>query len=951
MDKWPMDKVRVEYVDYLPMVNVTDSFLVTKRASQNFKNDLKEFFPFFMENYFLRKAFNVAKGGGINLFRRRQKYNTVEYIPTKTFQHIPEDMEAQKILANEYLSDASSYEELRSMLTEKGRKTFGLGNTNVFLLSSYEELLEYLVGIKERWDCYFLVPMRMLSVFLHRRNNYLWPLYKFKREIKWCHYIEEYGYPFSIFLLSQLNNSNPKRLNDLKSHGIRLFRATRWQSLKDLNDDDIDRMRNKLKELERRIGTTFSTLVELTIDNGADLTYQSYGERVSKAASKGLLDGTFLYYVKECKDKHHFNYWVQKACDYYQYRAHNERIRNLECVCVYINKWFDYLLYLNAEGHYLSSINDIKRELHIVFQSSMNHNLLSFTKWLSKKDISQGYQHLIISGVRTFFDWIIFTEGLNIRNPIEEVDVPLAGRRPYKSHRLALTTEMFATMRDILLNEPLPHYETISDNGLYVKKQSPTLQTYTLARLMLGIRHIQAAYLDKDNVIHRDGFLVSGDKNQNRELLQIIPYFDEKLKEKFKECIHWQNRYNYPVKPVWYGGSKNSPFGKVIPLFRLIGRGTKPVSRMTCDAYLKRVLLKLQKRMDLEGEKQLLFHKSGQPLDMSIIDVDKMGYLEAQKYKTKFDLHSLRVTAATIWFEAGIDIELIQEFITGHATIAMLMHYINIRKAEKVMKTAFEDIISKRGEVELELESDADRAIRKFLLRSRVIRSEDRELEGVKVIEDTPRTFWRFFHYGICPTGACPNGLDGRCSLCPILISGPPYKTAIAAQINLLSERIMVSAVEMRNSGTSNTHRQAAFESLVQEFAGWVGWYQFIEGIEQDYNHDERENNKLILYSQVKHELRYTTPTILALQRCIDIILYPEVYSEQTYYTIRGILKTVLSKIPMGKSPYEVIDGLSKKGAIEKTASYFLKLIEQGKSYEEIDAIFSDGGKLLAGCY
>ena len=282
---------------------------------------------------------------------------------------------------------------------------------------------------------------------------------------------------------------------------------------------------------------------------------------------------------------------------------------------------------------------EVDRKHHLANEPSSdqgNDGFPTYMSWLMEKTPSKNVRHKAFSILRLFFYWIIDIEGLNIPIPIRDIDIPQLFKKPLKSYRPALTQDQWVWIRDILLTRPPKHYEVVgyaANNHAY-PLPSPTLKTYALIRLELGIRDIQARYLDMDKVLGTDGFIISGDKNIGRKYLQIVPYFDPELKNNIETCVEWQNQYNPSADPVWYGGNENSPFGKIKPLLRLIGYNPNPISFSTTSKFMVRVLLKYQKEASLKGKDQIVFAKDGSPLDMSAIDPDNIRLREILNFRT-----------------------------------------------------------------------------------------------------------------------------------------------------------------------------------------------------------------------------------------------------------------------------------------------------------------------------
>ena len=934
-----MKGIQIDWVDVLPMVNTTDSFLATGQSRTRFMDDLRDFFPVYMEKCFLPRMLAKARNENrIRLFRRNSKSSALTFIPNFSIEDVPIEIEEQKKCAIEYLSDVASFSSLAAKLSGFGRNLFGLRlSPNITTIYSLDEFIRELHTTR---DCKKeLNLLRLFGAFIFNRGRFLWPLKPIDTEPLWAAHIANYGYPLGAWCMNKL----PK----CASAGFYILRATRWSSWSDLNDRDISNIREKYLHFynKRYFNVALNSIVKEAIKNGNMLLYETVGEKISKFSNTGRMDGTFWFFEKMSLNSKPAGYWLQNARNYHTYEKDTGR-QSLHDLSHNVSRWLDYLSYLDNRGRCPRSVADVERIQHIVLSRGPDlHGHLSYSDWLKRKGMSRSVRRKCFITLRGFLNWVIDSEGLDVFCPVRDIDIPSRPRKPRKSHRPALSTNQWLHIRDILMNRPPPYQEIVGKNtdGTIVRKNSPTLSTYALVRLELGIRDIQARYLDKKSVLSADGFVISGDKNTERTFLQVIPYFDDGLKRKVEECIEWQDKHNHKTARVWYGNNENSPYGKVTPLFRLIGYDPKPIYYRTASQYMIRVLLKYQKESGLEGNNQVVFHRDGSPVDMSKVDPDKIVYREVlSKFKSSFDLHSLRVTAATIWYEAGVPLELIQEFITGHATMTMLLHYVKIRNADAVLKAAFQKLMDQGDQIRAGLSENANQTLKAFQLSSRILRGKDKELDGSEILKNTSGAFWRFFHYGICPTGACPNGLDGRCGVCPLLISGPPFKAGIAVQFNMAVSQAMITGSELRNLRTKDTNREPVIQSQVQELTGWIGWLRYIEQLESD--NSQGGQDKIVLYSQSQYspQLIKTSPVIHELQRCVDIRHCPDVWTENTYYKARAFLMTIISKLPKDEDPYNIVKQLTPDEIIKHVATYFLRLIEAGKTFGEIEELFID---------
>jgi hypothetical protein len=51
---------------------------------------------------------------------------------------------------------------------------------------------------------------------------------------------------------------------------------------------------------------------------------------------------------------------------------------------------------------------------------------------------------------------------------------------------------------------------------------------------------------------------------------------------------------------------------------------------------------------------------------------------------------------------------------------------------------------------------------------------------------------------------------------------------------------------------------------------------------------------------------------------------------------------TLISKLPRDEDPYSVVKQLTPEETISHVATYFLRLIEAGKTFDEIESLFTD---------
>ena len=135
------EEVKIELVDALPMVNVTDSFLVTREARSGFKRDLLEFFPYCKEKYWLPRLLKEAKSQGRICLFAFARDNDPRYLRNTLMPEVLGDKENQERLALDLLGEIDCIERMRETFSLMGCRILGAHpEPNVFSLSCYKEL-------------------------------------------------------------------------------------------------------------------------------------------------------------------------------------------------------------------------------------------------------------------------------------------------------------------------------------------------------------------------------------------------------------------------------------------------------------------------------------------------------------------------------------------------------------------------------------------------------------------------------------------------------------------------------------------------------------------------------------------------------------------------------------------------------------------------------------------
>lgn len=505
---------------------------------------------------------------------------------------------------------------------------------------------------------------------------------------------------------------------------------------------------------------------------------------------------------------------------------------------------------------------DTSRRLHITDVTLVNQN--TFYEYLTStvSNDAKTLKHTATT-IRKFFLWLreyLISEGkLNesrFMDPVLETDS--FGRRPFsnRTHRDALPSFLMTDMKEIIVKDdfafPRSCYRSVittvdQQSGYSVREFYPGLAICMYTLLEAPIRSHQARWLDSgvfDEKIfnpdtyrseynlspyaipkRQEGVLqLSSDALRSENWLTMwvntnktsvkqeisgykIPYISANLASLINIQLDWCKRflpeltaplsYRYfmqDVREIRHDRNLGGP--EVAPLFR---DPTGADQKLPLPYYrLSRFYTLLLK----ETEKRHLA-KYGQKI-----------YLTTTNSKGKevwtVDLHSLRVSGITNLIEAGVPIEIVQQFVAGHKTIVMTLHYLKyspeklrifIEEAHRRMQednnfVGSEGFIKAIGDFAPFLLSQGGPGVGPGFEALNMG-------DGITVINSD----------GICPGTSCSTGFvirEGsnpiygpvpggkRCPLCRYWITGPAHLLGQIAAVNNVGYSIRKKGFEVR---------------------------------------------------------------------------------------------------------------------------------------------------------
>ncbi|BDB72243.1 hypothetical protein Cthiooxydans_46550 [Comamonas thiooxydans] len=285
-----------------------------------------------------------------------------------------------------------------------------------------------------------------------------------------------------------------------------------------------------------------------------------------------------------------------------------------------------------------------------------------------------------------------------------------------------------------------------------------------------------------------------------------IPYTSNKLAQLLLLSMEWQKRYldelKAPVSYIQYQKDvREAPRPadvkgpQVAPLFRDARSADRiqPISYERLKRFYIQTLAEAQKRIE---------RKYGHRI--TLVTDDGKGGL-----KWTVDLHSLRVSGITNLIEAGVPLEVVQQFVAGHATLVMTLHYLKYSPAKmrQFLEQAHDRMLNDEDFVGSELFEDSLEEFAPFLL--------GQEGAGVgagyTALQDRTGII-TINSEGICPGTSCSTGgalenkaqqkylpVPGgqRCGLCRYWLTGPAHLLGQVAAVNNLAYVIRKKGLEV----------------------------------------------------------------------------------------------------------------------------------------------------------
>lgn len=507
--------------------------------------------------------------------------------------------------------------------------------------------------------------------------------------------------------------------------------------------------------------------------------------------------------IADAANHHSFRWWTDEQPQFCEWAAalswfvNNTPRKQPEYVVHCLKK---FCLYLNTlQNPPLHPLN-AERSLFIRRDKSPPQTFYEYLQAEGADEATIGYQTVLM--LKAFFDrWHdeFALERTDWSNPVKQHDLDSGwnrGSAAAKTNKEVLPVRLIKLMRQIITEADFAWPKMLQEDyiswyspedGKYQDIWSPTRAIGLLFLLTVPIRTIQMRLLDSgegDEFIpdlasyeHQPNASKLAEKDRQEGVLKRIwdgskqryyvglhittnktgkvgtsdfetpydiPWECEELIPYLVMLKEWQSQYNPPTRKltrrdVSDKGLHPNDAVKTLPgyyfLFRdpanKVAAKDEPVSHGRMRIFFLKCLQEAQKRLRAEGE------------DVTVVWVD-----ENRNLQSNYTLHGLRASGITHFVEAGVPIQVVAEFVAGHATLLMTLHYARfsagyitdiIDKALRVMEEGEEEeFVNLLGQNPFEQLPG--------LVASN---SED----GVRMLADTSPGTWSISLDGICPVG------------------------------------------------------------------------------------------------------------------------------------------------------------------------------------------------------
>lgn len=847
------------YADSLSQVNLSDKFQISKSAQETLVDDWLSFINFYIKHDIPNASTN-KKNAQVS-FKQKYMLDSNEFLG----------------IASDRILEVFGINGALNVLSQKNIN----GSHKYIAKTSYKELVDILINYDGSKLGRLVNANTMVDrFFLYQYSNgkLLYPL-SFDRQIisrnyQFKHYFKQNELLDAYTQYLEVNHKNENSKGNYISTMVHLLTTTRLNALKSLKDNDLGSIENYIFNHGYNSTTRGDTylyilndLRRILVDSGRKDITPPRNRQENPAIDKGD-PSRYLANVIDVQIYPNFENISKKAQEFLLYLKNHDilSLRTIKSEAYNIKILLNYLM----QYHPHAKVDTVLIEY--LFNPANKSNLVEHVK-SKRADSTVGS---VLGSIAKFLKYIELVTPYVIKH------IPRIKKIKRMSARKAMPKHMLKHLSDILTHRP-PKTHTVWDKAKADlswwehKDVYPVFPIMILIHLFIPLRGSQIRNLCRNRSFDLDEFgevqniIVNTDKNTGRKFLQEIPNVWEQL-GLLSDFLKWHKEYFPHIPKVVYNDDENSRWDDITPLM-ITPKNYKPISEHTHMNYYKRVLAQYQIEVNNEYKsigsdkriKILSVKKNTVSLPETIDELNSKTDTYFQGVTSEYDIHSLRVTGATRYLEAGLGISLVMK-LTGHTSPDMLLNVYNRLKLEEkreLLATAVNKIFLTDGDdtssniknflldeipnnYDTNNPDDIDLAFKDNNLFSLDRKSSSESKGGTKISKGTeiaisshPST-WTPMIFGICPGVKCPDGRENKCSLCPYLITGKVFLDGIIHQANLKLinfYRLSKEIYEEQDTGYENSGKSEAIDLLFEEI---MGWFEILTKIEEDIKNGKK---------------------------------------------------------------------------------------------------------------
>lgn len=847
--------LKIEFVDDLPIINLSNKLLILNTAKKDLKYDWLNFIEFLITNEMRNKK----------AFQKNKVIQDYKY-GSRDFLNFPKS-----------LKQLFGFDEGMKVL----QFIFNSGIYTVKLTATFDKLMNYYNNNDRQVTGSTLTPKGVIGrffMYLWMKEKVLLPTYggnlgKLKMDFE--PYMVDINFYGDIVKMIKEELSEKMEIQNLNLFSF-VIMSTKWNCTQDINNEDITLYQKycfehtEFEPLLRRRNTLLNILRKLLILGGRkDIsTPQEYVKTIKNNPQK------------EHYDMNNPIGWlsIDETSKLYRIKVDAlEFLEQLRLGGMQKKTTKKYLVSINHLLRYIVQLEDTFEDLNAVWIESLydpasSTNLYNHLKQINEKEKSAAENMSYISKFLEFSG--LLTEFSRKYRP------KIKAKKRKTTSRNAMSLDMLNHLKDIIDTRP-PRSGTNwnpskADLGWWKHKNIyPVFPIMLMMHLRIPIRGGQLRHLCRINSLvfneitgELDRFIINTDKNVNREFLHEIPNVWEELNI-LGNYLKWHKEY-YPSLPRYkYNDDDNTPWEDIEPLF-LIPGSLNPITFYQYKVYFTKLICIYQIEMDQMFEKkevkykvQVAKKKDGSEFykDRSEIDFIPDTNL-IRDVEIVYDIHSIRVSGITRYLEMGVNLYVIQ-MLTGHVDLNMIVSvYTKFTHNEKkeILRTAVNQIdFSEEDDFLLNVESfiydeipnnydmTSSKGVKKafkdnglFSLSRNSYSGNSIKIDvelGTDIAIDRHPSLWTPMVHGICPATTCLEGRDRKCSLCPYFITGRLFIKGIKHMANLAMTSFYRLSKEFEEdkqvSSRFGDSKSSIMELKMEEI---LGWHEILDKIDRDIN-------------------------------------------------------------------------------------------------------------------